>query len=76
MILNSLGIVYSDTNQRKRGQRHEYAGIIKDIVSIGVSNRIEIWSKEKWDESLVLGYYRLNSSTGTTNILYHRKKRS
>lgn len=28
----------------------EYAGIIKDIVSIGVSNRIEIWSKEKWDE--------------------------
>ncbi|QCX32588.1 division/cell wall cluster transcriptional repressor MraZ [Caloramator sp. E03] len=28
----------------------EYAGIIKEIVSIGVSNRIEIWSKEKWDE--------------------------
>jgi MraZ protein len=28
----------------------EYATIKKDIVSIGVSNRIEIWSKEKWDE--------------------------
>jgi MraZ protein len=28
----------------------EYANIKKDIVSIGVSNRIEIWSKEKWDE--------------------------
>jgi MraZ protein len=28
----------------------EYAEIKKDIVSIGVSNRIEIWSKEKWDE--------------------------
>jgi MraZ protein len=28
----------------------EYAGIVKDIVSIGVSTRIEIWSKEKWDE--------------------------
>jgi MraZ protein len=28
----------------------EYAGIEKDVVSIGVSNRIEIWSKEKWEE--------------------------
>ena len=28
----------------------EYAGIKKEIVSIGVSNRIELWSKEKWEE--------------------------
>lgn len=28
----------------------EYAGLTKDIVSIGVSNRIEIWDKHKWDE--------------------------
>ncbi|MFL0269616.1 division/cell wall cluster transcriptional repressor MraZ [Candidatus Clostridium radicumherbarum] len=28
----------------------EYASINKDIVSIGVSTRIEIWSKEKWEE--------------------------
>jgi MraZ protein len=28
----------------------EYAGIVKDIVSIGVSTRIEIWNSEKWDE--------------------------
>lgn len=28
----------------------EYANIKKEIVSIGVSNRIEIWSKEKWEE--------------------------
>ncbi|WP_163194818.1 division/cell wall cluster transcriptional repressor MraZ [Clostridium thermarum] len=28
----------------------EYAGIEKEIVSIGVSTRIEIWSKAKWDE--------------------------
>ena len=28
----------------------EYAGIEKDIVSIGVLSRVEIWSKEKWDE--------------------------
>jgi MraZ protein len=26
----------------------EYAVIVKDIVSIGVSTRVEIWSKEKW----------------------------
>lgn len=28
----------------------EYAGIEKDIVSIGVSTRVEIWSRTKWDE--------------------------
>ncbi len=27
----------------------EYAGIKKDIVSIGVLSKVEIWSKEKWD---------------------------
>jgi MraZ protein len=26
----------------------EYAGITKEVVSVGVSNRIEIWSKENW----------------------------
>lgn len=28
----------------------EYAEIKKEIISIGVSNRIEIWSKDKWEE--------------------------
>lgn len=28
----------------------EFAGIKRDVVLIGVSNRIEIWSKEKWKE--------------------------
>lgn len=28
----------------------EYGEIKKEIVSIGVSNRLEIWSKEKWEE--------------------------
>jgi MraZ protein len=28
----------------------EYAGIEKEIVSIGVSTRIEIWSKSQWDD--------------------------
>lgn len=28
----------------------EYASIKKEIVSIGVLSRVEIWSKEKWQE--------------------------
>lgn len=28
----------------------EYAEIKQDVVIIGVSDRIEIWSKEKWEE--------------------------
>lgn len=36
----------------------EYGEIKKEIVSIGVSNRVEIWSKEKWEEynSLNINY--------------------
>ncbi len=36
----------------------DYADIKRDLVVIGVSNRIEIWSKEAWS-----GYY--NSSKGS-----------
>ena len=28
----------------------QYASLIKDVVIVGVINRIEIWSKEKWEE--------------------------
>ena len=28
----------------------EHANLKKDIVSIGLTNRIEIWGKENWDE--------------------------
>lgn len=28
----------------------EFAGLDKDVVLVGVGSRIEIWSKEKWDE--------------------------
>lgn len=28
----------------------EFAGLEKDVVLVGVSRRIEIWSKEKWSE--------------------------
>lgn len=29
----------------------EFAGLDKDVVLVGVASRIEIWSKEKWEES-------------------------
>lgn len=29
----------------------EYAGIDKDVVSAGVFNRVEIWSKERWQDN-------------------------
>jgi MraZ protein len=29
----------------------EYAGIEKDVVSVGVLSRVEIWSKEKWSDN-------------------------
>ncbi len=28
----------------------DYAGVKKDVVIVGVSNRIEIWAKDIWDE--------------------------
>ena len=31
------------------GNLREYANLVKDVVVIGVSNRIEIWSKENWN---------------------------
>ncbi|MEG0806450.1 MAG: division/cell wall cluster transcriptional repressor MraZ [Lachnospiraceae bacterium] len=33
------------------GVLREFAELQKDIVSVGVLNRIEIWDKEKWTES-------------------------
>ena len=29
----------------------EFAGLEKDVVLVGVANRIEIWSKARWDAS-------------------------
>lgn len=34
----------------------DYAGLIKDCVVIGVNDRLEIWSKENWDN-----YFNENS---------------
>lgn len=30
----------------------DYAGISKDVVLVGMTNRIEIWSREKWARAL------------------------
>jgi len=43
-----------ETDKQGRGlipqNLKEYAGIEKEIVSIGVLSRVEIWSKEKWSK--------------------------
>ena len=43
-----------ETDRQRRGliplNLKEYAGIEKDIVSIEALTRVEIWSKEKWQE--------------------------
>lgn len=33
------------------GVLREFAGLKKDVVLVGVSRRVEIWSKEKWEEA-------------------------
>lgn len=43
----------------------EYAGIEKDVVSVGVFNRVEIWDKDKWQES--------NSYDDMDEIAEHRQ---
>lgn len=40
----------------------EYAGLEKDVVLIGVSNRIEIWDRQAWDN------YNENISPTVTEI--------
>ena len=30
----------------------EFASLKKDVVLVGVASRIEIWSRERWDESM------------------------
>ena len=42
--LDSQGRILISQNLR------EFAGLEKDIVTIGVSSRIEIWSKARWEE--------------------------
>lgn len=37
----------------------EYAGISKDVVLVGMTNRIEIWSKEKWQQEFEMSQKKL-----------------
>ena len=30
----------------------EFAGLEKEVVMVGVANRVEIWSKERWQECI------------------------
>ncbi|MDE5781875.1 MAG: division/cell wall cluster transcriptional repressor MraZ [Lachnospiraceae bacterium] len=32
----------------------EYGGLEKEVVLIGVANRVEIWSKDRWEASAVM----------------------
>lgn len=43
-VIDKQGRVLISTNLR------EYAELNKEIILVGVSNRIEIWSKENWDD--------------------------
>ena len=44
---------YSTLSYYKRNGREfmEFAGLQKDVVLTGNLNRIEVWSKEKWNEN-------------------------
>lgn len=38
------------------GNHREFAGLEKDVVLAGVGRKIEIWSKNKWDETATFDY--------------------
>ncbi len=37
----------------------DYAGILKDVVLVGMTNRIEIWSRERWTQTFDTSVKRL-----------------
>ncbi|HCU25228.1 MAG TPA: cell division/cell wall cluster transcriptional repressor MraZ [Deltaproteobacteria bacterium] len=41
----------------------DYAGLKKDIVFVGMTKRIEIWSKEKWAEIFSASQAKIESSS-------------
>ena len=53
------------------GNLREYACLEKDVVVIGVSSRVEIWSKDKWDEyntRATLSYEEISEKLADNNI--------
>lgn len=43
----------------------EHAGLERDIVLVGISDRIEIWAKEKWDKYYKSAESRFLGNSGT-----------
>lgn len=52
MLFSSAFVVEEDSQGRFILPQNlkEFAGVKKNIVSIGVGNRIELWSEENWQE--------------------------
>lgn len=52
----------SETEVDKQGRiliqpkHREYAALEKDVILAGVGRKIEIWSKEKWEETATFSY--------------------
>lgn len=42
------------------GNHREFAGLLKDVVLAGVGKKIEIWSKEKWEETATFDYEEMD----------------
>lgn len=42
------------------GNHREFAGLEKDVVFAGVGKKIEIWSKEKWEETATFDYEEMD----------------
>ncbi|MHB1611708.1 MAG: division/cell wall cluster transcriptional repressor MraZ [Sulfobacillus sp.] len=40
----------------------EYAGVQKDVVLVGVSNRVELWAQERWTE------YQTSAQSGYEDV--------
>lgn len=38
------------------GTHREFAGLEKDVILAGVGKKIEIWSKDKWEETATFDY--------------------
>ena len=57
VVLDKLGRILVPDYLKK------YAGLNKNVVICGLSNRLEIWDSEKWDA------YRLNAEKGVEEIV-------
>ena len=58
-IVDIIRIIYSNASECSLDNQgrilipptlREFAGLQKDVAVLGIRNKIEIWSKDKWDE--------------------------